>query len=94
MPVAYDRSRARGQGKRVPSVYRPISRLLQNVDPPDHTRLRRILQTAFTSDRVNEMRGHIEAGYVFDREVIFADSSMTPTFKPDDTFMLRGGVDF
>ncbi|HJQ79098.1 MAG TPA: hypothetical protein VJ828_04040 [Lacipirellulaceae bacterium] len=39
------------------------------------------------------IRGHIEVGYVFDREVIFA-SGDPPTFKPDHTFMVRGGIDF
>jgi hypothetical protein len=39
------------------------------------------------------IRGHIEAGYVFDREVVF-DSGLPPNFKPDDTFMIRAGVDF
>jgi Domain of unknown function (DUF6268) len=39
------------------------------------------------------IRGHIEIGYVFDREVVF-ESGDPPTFKPDDTFMIRGGVDF
>jgi hypothetical protein len=39
------------------------------------------------------IRGHIEVGYVFDREVIFV-SRDPPTFKPDDTFMIRGGIDF
>lgn len=41
-----------------------------------------------------QIRGHIEAGYVFDREVIFADTGMPARFEPDDTFMVRGGVDF
>jgi hypothetical protein len=39
------------------------------------------------------IRGHIEVGYVFDREVVFV-SGDPPSFKPDDTFMIRGGIDF
>ncbi|MEX2307581.1 MAG: hypothetical protein WD738_08320 [Pirellulales bacterium] len=39
------------------------------------------------------IRGHIELGYVFDREVIFV-SGAPPTFTPDDTIMLRAGIDF
>jgi hypothetical protein len=38
------------------------------------------------------IRGHVEVGYVFDREVIITGD---PTnFTPDDTFMVRGGIDF
>ena len=44
--------------------------------------------------RWHRLRGHIEVGYVFDREVIFADTGTPAEFKPDDTFMVRGGVDF
>jgi uncharacterized protein DUF6268 len=39
------------------------------------------------------IRGHIEAGYVFDREVVFV-SGDPGKFKPDDTIMLRAGVSF
>ncbi len=39
------------------------------------------------------IRGHIELGYVFDREIVFV-SGDPPSFKPDDTIMLRAGVDF
>jgi hypothetical protein len=41
----------------------------------------------------SQIRGHIEAGFVFDREVVFV-SGNPPNFKPDETFMLRAGVDF
>lgn len=41
-----------------------------------------------------QTRGHLEIGFVFDREVIFDDGSMTPVFKPDDTVMVRGGFEF
>jgi hypothetical protein len=39
------------------------------------------------------IRGHIEVGYVFDRELVF-ESGAPPNFSLDDTFMIRGGVDF
>jgi hypothetical protein len=40
-----------------------------------------------------QARGHLEIGYVFNREIIFADSA-TPNLNLDDTFMIRAGVDF
>jgi hypothetical protein len=39
------------------------------------------------------IRGHIEVGYVFDREIVFV-SGDPPNFRPDDTIMLRAGIDF
>ena len=39
------------------------------------------------------IRGHIELGYVWDREILFR-SGMPPNFTPDDTIMLRAGIDF
>ena len=39
------------------------------------------------------IRGHVEVGYVWDREIIFV-SGMPPSFTPDDTIMLRAGIDF
>jgi hypothetical protein len=41
----------------------------------------------------SQIRGHVELGYVFDREIIFV-SGDPPNFKPDDTIMIRAGVDF
>lgn len=39
------------------------------------------------------VRGHMEVGFVFDREILFA--STTPAkVTPDDTVMLRAGIDF
>jgi hypothetical protein len=40
-----------------------------------------------------QIRGHVEVGYVFDREIIFV-SGDPPSFTPNDTIMLRAGVDF
>lgn len=40
------------------------------------------------------LRGHIEVGYVWDREIIFARTMQPDSFKPNDTLMLRGGLDY
>ncbi len=40
-----------------------------------------------------QARGHFEVGYVFDREIIYAESGF-PTLELDDTIMLRAGFDF
>lgn len=40
-----------------------------------------------------QIRGHLEIGYVFDREIVFV-SGNPPNFKPNDTIMLRAGIDF
>jgi hypothetical protein len=40
------------------------------------------------------VRGHIEVGYVWDREILFVESNSPPSFKPDDTIMIRGGLDY
>jgi hypothetical protein len=39
------------------------------------------------------IRGHVEAGFVFNREVVFV-SGDPGSFKPNDTLMLRTGVSF
>jgi hypothetical protein len=41
-----------------------------------------------------QARGHFEVGYVFDREIIYADSQSPPSLDLDDTIMLRLGFDF
>jgi len=41
-----------------------------------------------------QIRGHIALGYVWDREILFADTLMPAEFTPDDTIMVRGGIDF
>lgn len=47
----------------------------------------------FEYETQSQIRGHIEMGFVFDREIVFV-SQDPPNFKPDDTFMIRAGVDF
>lgn len=45
-------------------------------------------------ETLTQIRGHLEVGYVFDREIIFANSLSPPVVKLDDTIMFRGGIDF
>jgi hypothetical protein len=44
-------------------------------------------------ETASQMHGHIEAGYVFNRELIY-NSQLPARFDLDDTFMLRAGVEF
>lgn len=41
-----------------------------------------------------QARGHLEVGYVFDRQIVYAGTRLPPTFDLDDTFMIRLGFDF
>jgi hypothetical protein len=41
-----------------------------------------------------QARGHIEVGYVFDREIIYDGTRAPPEFGLDDTVMVRAGVAF
>lgn len=50
-PVAQRRRLRRSQG----------SKSILNLDPPDHTRLRRLVSKAFTPTAINALRGRIEA---------------------------------
>jgi hypothetical protein len=45
-------------------------------------------------DTQTKIRGFVEMGYVFDREVLFKEANPPGTFDPNDTFMFRGGIDF
>lgn len=40
-----------------------------------------------------QARGHVEIGYVFDREILFTETS-TINLDLDDSFLVRAGVDF
>lgn len=42
----------------------------------------------------NQARGHLEIGYVFDREILFGDTQDPARFKPDDAVMFRAGIGF
>jgi hypothetical protein len=47
-------------------------------------------------ETATQARGHIEAGYVFDREIIYDHTDVPPgyAFDLDDTWMIRLGFDF
>jgi cytochrome P450 len=40
---------------------RPLGRMLLNIDPPDHTRIRKIVQPSFTGRGMEAMRGSVQA---------------------------------
>src|SRR5678816_2398365 len=44
----------------LPGFLKPLARNMLDVDVPDHTRLRSLVQKAFTPRLVEEMRGRIE----------------------------------
>ncbi|MCA9877343.1 MAG: cytochrome P450 [Thermomicrobiales bacterium] len=44
-----------------PEVFKPLQRNLLSVDPPEHTRLRRLVQPAFTASAIEKLRPRIQA---------------------------------
>src|SRR5689334_5318688 len=47
--------------RRLPKVVMPLTRHMLHTDPPDHTRLRGLVQKAFTPTLVERLRPRIEA---------------------------------
>ncbi len=45
----------------IPKVLQPLSKFMLNMDPPDHTRLRELVQKAFTPRMVEQLRERIQA---------------------------------
>lgn len=45
----------------LPGFLRPLTHSMLDQDPPDHSRLRALVQKAFTPRRVEELRGQIES---------------------------------
>ncbi|HVS38036.1 MAG TPA: cytochrome P450 [Gemmataceae bacterium] len=45
----------------VPSAFKPLFRNMLNLDPPDHTRIRALVQKAFTPALVERMRDRVQA---------------------------------
>ena len=43
----------------IPAMFRPLGRNMLDVDPPDHTRLRNLVQQAFSPRLVERMRGRV-----------------------------------
>jgi hypothetical protein len=60
------------------------------VESIDYTDLRLILGLEWVTP--GRVKGHIEAGYVFDRKVNF--TSAAPDFDPEDTVMVRLGISY
>lgn len=44
----------------IPAMFRPLAQNMLDLDPPDHTRLRNLVQSAFTPRLVEQMRSRIE----------------------------------
>lgn len=60
-PQAAKRAGARGTEMRLLRITAPISRNLLTLDPPDHTRLRALVQKAFTASLVENLRARVES---------------------------------
>jgi cytochrome P450 PksS len=50
-----------GEQPWVPAMFKPLTRNMLDLDPPDHTRLRALVQKAFTPRLVEQMRPRVEA---------------------------------
>ncbi|HEX6962411.1 MAG TPA: hypothetical protein VF175_11125 [Lacipirellula sp.] len=61
-------------------------------DDIDYNDIRVILGLEFETQ--TRAHGHVEVGYVFDREIIYDGTRLPPEFGIDDTVMIRGGLDF
>src|SRR5260221_3570414 len=44
----------------VPGMFKPLERNMLDLDAPDHTRLRALVQKAFTPKRIEEMRERVQ----------------------------------
>jgi cytochrome P450 len=44
----------------IPEEFRPLSRSIISLDPPDHTRLRKLVQPSFTGRAMEALRGSIQ----------------------------------
>jgi len=44
----------------IPEEFRPLSRSIISLDPPDHTRLRKLVQPSFTGRAMQALRGSIQ----------------------------------
>lgn len=50
----------RAQAPEPPEEFRPLARSLLNIDPPDHTRIRKLVQPSFTGRGMDAMRPSIQ----------------------------------
>jgi hypothetical protein len=63
------------------------------VDAFDYNDLRALLGIEWLPEAQSGMRGFLEVGYVFNRELFYV-SQAPPPVELDDTFMFRGGIAF
>ncbi len=69
-----------------------IERIGGVEDDIDYNDIRMLF--GFEWETQTQARGHIEVGYVFDRELLFDGTMMPAKLKLDDSIMVRAGVDF
>jgi len=69
-----------------------IERASGAADDIDYNDIRAIF--GFEWETQTQARGHVEVGYVFDRELIFQRTQTPPRLKLDDSLMIRAGVNF
>jgi cytochrome P450 len=50
----------RDQQRPVPEEFRPLARSILTIDPPDHTRLRKLVQPSFTGRAMEALRANIQ----------------------------------
>lgn len=60
-PLAVRAAGARGAGPWLPAFLRPLTRNMLDLDAPDHTRLRALVQKSFTPRLVETLRPRVEA---------------------------------
>ena len=61
-------------------------------DDIDYNDLRAIFGLEW--ETATQMHGHVEVGYVFDREILYDATRKPAKYTLDDTVMLRAGIDF
>jgi cytochrome P450 len=50
----------RAKAQETPDEFRPLARSIISIDPPDHTRIRKLVQPSFTGSGMEKMRGSIQ----------------------------------
>jgi hypothetical protein len=63
------------------------------VDEVDYNDIRVVLGLEWLPETQSGLRGFLEIGYLFERELFYVSQS-PPPFELDDTFMFRGGIAF
>ncbi|TWU21238.1 hypothetical protein [Bythopirellula polymerisocia] len=64
---------------------------IEGDDTVDYNDIR--VFTGIEWETQTQIRGHIEVGFAFDREIVYGQTA-TPNLDLDNTFMFRGGFDF